>query len=376
MSQSIAFTFQVSGAWLLAVSAAFSQSIELPATSQIESAKFTELATPLDSVRSLAINPRNNRQIFAASESGDSVLMDLDSGHIIWRKDLSANWQYDLKAVYSGDGSSIAVAEIGNLPRLFNTLTGSEHSPLSAPCKRRSENATYGAMAFSSDQRLLAAAEFDMSNSSLDIPMHVNVWDIQTGRCVIGFAMNSSEPIDGVSFTGDDSMLVVQRGLGISIFKVSNGDVVLHSAFVSIAEIMELKFGPFIHKAAFSPDYRYAVLAYGSYTYGGDMREPQFAISLIDLQRRARVWLRTIKGGVESLAFSSDGREIGFFNLNGTWGRLRTESGDLVHVRQERDWLSASESSVGSPPPHVFLEKLDRSVTVYSRGVLRIWNFD
>ncbi len=352
------------------------QPIELPETSQIMRPRFSELKTQLDNVRALAINPRNNRQLFVSSKSGDAVLMDINSGSVIWRKDLAANWQYDLKITYSGDGQTLAVAEIGGLPRLFNALTGSENSVLASPCKRRSENGTYGAMSFSSDNRLLAAAEFDMSNTSQDKPINVNIWDTQSGRCIAGFALDSEGSVDGLSFTNENSMLVIQRGMGLSIYKVLTGEVVLHSPFVSIEEVRDLEFTPFIHKVAFTGDFRYAVVAYGSYAYGGDMRDPRFALALIDLQKRARVWLRTIKGGVESLAFSSDGMEIGFFNLDGIWGRLRTATGDLVQVRRDADWLSSSESDVGSPPPHVFLEKLDSAITVYSRGTLRLWRIN
>jgi hypothetical protein len=106
------------------------------------------------------------------------------------------------------------------------------------------------------------------------------------------------------------------------------------------------------------------------------MRDPQFAVALIDLQVRKRVWLRSLKGGVEDLSFSRDGSEIGFFDLNGIWGRLQTTTGDLLRAHRAADWLSETESGVGSPPPHAFMGDLNAAVTVYSRGTLGVWRFE
>ena len=362
---------------LLALSApATGDSIDLPPLSNMMRPKLIEVKTTLESVRALAVNPRNDRQVLAASESGKTVMIDINAGQVLWQRDLKANWQYDLRLAYAPDGQAFAAAALDGVPRLIKSATGEDFTALSAPCVKRAFGDRYGAMAFSSDQRLLAAAEFDMSNSHLDEPIHVNIWDTQSGRCIKGFTLNSSEPVDGLSLTSDNSMLVIQRAMGVAIHKIATGDAVMSSLFVSLEEVRDLKFMPFIHKVAVSGDNRYGAIAYVGYTYGGDMRDPQFAVALIDLQVRKRVWLRSLKGGVEDLSFSRDGSEIGFFDLNGIWGRLQTTTGDLLRAHRAADWLSETESGVGSPPPHAFMGDLNAAVTVYSRGTLGVWRFE
>ena len=261
--------------------------------------------TNSDVIRSIALSPDGSllavgygRFVGMLQESrpGQAVLWDARTG--LRKSSLVARIDGVCSVAFSPDGETLASAEYPGIVRLWNVRTGRERLEISAPAW------IGGAIAFSPDGTMLAAGHWTGAIDGDNPPGNdIILWDAASGKPILTLKGHSNG-VRALGFSPDGKSLVSGSMDGTAkVWDVVNGTLRATLESPSLREKIGRESAISVDSVLFSPDGQTVVMSAGA------KAENVGEVTLWTVPAGpAKATLKGLKGFVEQVAFSPDGK--------------------------------------------------------------------
>lgn len=343
---------------------------------------YSSIDVPIKKPIGLTLDAQS-RLAFVTSESGETALVDIDQGRSIWHN-TSQSQEAVAYGEFSPSGDLIAVTLDHRIIAIVDSKTGREVSRLKPPCIGAPYGVYYSKITWSKDQRLVAAAQ----SKPVPLPERervINVWDTQTGDCVM--VMPAIGNTLSIGFSNDSKLLLAfSQDTQFTIYD-------LFRKTIKTIKIDDLNFpfdtyGAFFDaKVSFRNDARLAVFGWNkSIGEAGNIENPHRPkpiLVAVDLETGKKIWQREWvpareqrESEIKSVEFDSSGSRIGLYINPGRWFVVNAINGEIVNSfgsdGKEPTLIEFQQADI-KVPFLSFSKNLEKFFNLCADGKLLVW---